>query len=566
MSYIKFLSIASALLLMSAVTFAQPDGGFGGGFPPMGMGQMNESGQQNNQSRKMITEGVDLSTLSLISSEQAAKLIEQLQKKIEKHNKTLLSKFDTDKDGKLDKRELKNWKSWLNEQGVSSAAGGFMGGGMPQMPDSMMRKMQQGNMGGGGMPNGSSSMAGDQNMPNGNNGMPGGMPPGGGMNQAKITPLAANAISKVTSLSSKTFSSDKANESVLRVGKGAKLSTDDVTVKKLGGNTTSEEQSNFYGLNAAVAVDAGGTANISGGSVFTNAEGANAIFAYGKEAKITIDNLNIDTQKNSSRGLDATYGGSINASNVTISTKGAHCAALATDRGEGTVAVTNCNAKTEGDGSPGIYSTGDISANNSIFYAGGSEAAVIEGKNSIHLDGCTLTGSKSCGIMLYQSFSGDAGVGTSVLSMKNSKLTALAGPLFYCTNTNTKVVLENDELIGHTGVLLHAAGGQRWGQQGKNGAQVNFTAKAQVLEGSMTFDNLSGADITFGNGTYFTGSINSDNQSQQVNLTLVKGSKWVMTADSYVQQLTVSGQTLEEAMKSIQTNGHQLKYTKTTTK
>jgi hypothetical protein len=550
MSNTKFFSLIGLFLFIPILSFAQPDGGgFGGGFPPMGggmgMGQMN---QQFGQTRKSYTEGVDISKFSLITDEESAKLIEQLKKKIEKHNKTMLSKFDSNKDGQLDKRELKNWKKWLSEQEEQTSMNDFMGGGNEMPQDTTRHHMPQGGMFQGGAPN-----------------VQGGMP-GGNMNEAKITPLAATSISSISKLSSKAFTSEKENESVIRVVNGGKLSAEDVTIKKLNGNTTSADQSNFYGLNAAVAVDDGGTASINGGSIYTNAEGANAVFAYGKTAKITIDNLNIDTHKNSSRGLDATFGGSITASNVTIQTKGAHCAALATDRGEGIVTVTNCNANTAGEGSPGIYSTGTITARNSIFYASGSEAAVIEGKNSIHLDGCTLTGLKTCGIMLYQSFSGDAGVGTSVLSMKNSKLTASEGPIFYCTNTNTKVSLENNELIGHTGVLLNAAGGQRWGQQGRNGAKVSFDAKNQVLEGNFTFDSISSADIVFDNGAYYTGAINADNQSKSINLTLAKGSKWVMTGDSYIQELTISGQTLEEALKTIQNNGHKLNYSKVITK
>lgn len=47
--------------------------------------------------------------------------------------------------------------------------------------------------------------------------------------------------------------------------------------------------------------------------------------------------MTINTTKNSSRGLDATYNGTIIAKDVNITTNGTHCAALANDRGEGTV-------------------------------------------------------------------------------------------------------------------------------------------------------------------------------------------------------------------------------------
>jgi predicted metal-binding protein len=534
--------LVSILLFVSTIAFAQPGGmGGSGGFPPsMGEEPMGQMGQTNNQSttvkRTNTSEMIDISSMSLISDVQTAKLIEELQKKIEKHNKVILSNFDVDKDGKLSKSELKAWKLWFKTNGGQDSDMGAMLGMPPQ------GGMSGQEMPGGGMP--------EQGMP-------------GGMNQSNpsIAATASNAVNNTASLASKTLTSEKSDESVVRVIKGGNLTAEDLVIKKVGGDTCSGEESNFYGLNAAFAAESGTSADLKNSSVFTNADGANAVFAFGKDAKINIYNVKIETQQNSSRGLDATYGGMITAKDIIISTAGAHCAALATDRGEGTVAVVNCSATTRGEGSPGIYSTGTISADNSSFYASGSEAAVIEGKNSIHLSRCMLTGLKKCGIMLYQSFSGDAGVGTSVLTMKDSKLKAAEGPLFYSTNTQTEVSLENDTLIGNAGVLLRAEGNQRWGQQGKNGAQVTLNSKNQVLNGTVSADSISSVNLNFEQGTIFTGAINSDNKAKQVNLTLAKGCKWVMTSDSYIQTLTVVGLSLEDAMKEIQINNCKLHYT-----
>jgi hypothetical protein len=145
--------------------------------------------------------------------------------------------------------------------------------------------------------------------------------------------------------------------------------------------------------------------------------------------------------------------------------------------------------------------------------------------------------------------------------MKDSKLKAAEGPLFYSTNTQTEVSLENDTLIGNAGVLLRVEGNQRWGQQGKNGAQVTLNSKNQVLNGTVSVDSISSVNLNFGQGTIFTGAINPDNKAKQVNLTLTKGCKWVMTSDSYIQTLTVVGLSLEDALKKIQINNCKLHYT-----
>jgi len=114
------------------------------------------------------------------------------------------------------------------------------------------------------------------------------------------------------------------------------------------------------------------TATINNTTISTNAKGSNAVFSTGTNSKIYISNSTITTTwTGSSRGLDATYGGYIEADNVNITTQGGSCATLATDRGEGTVIVQNSKLETNGRGSPVIYSTGDISITNTQGTANG---------------------------------------------------------------------------------------------------------------------------------------------------------------------------------------------------
>jgi len=60
--------------------------------------------------------------------------------------------------------------------------------------------------------------------------------------------------------------------------------------------------------------------------------GAHAVVATGS-ATATVTGCAISTTGESSRGLHATYAGVINGSDLTIETRGAHCADVATDRG-----------------------------------------------------------------------------------------------------------------------------------------------------------------------------------------------------------------------------------------
>lgn len=350
------------------------------------------------------------------------------------------------------------------------------------------------------------------------------------------------------------FSADTADQNTILLKNGASLNMNLAALTK-SGDTTSDDGSNFNGQNA-VFLASDSTALLRNTSLTSSAEGANAVFATGDKSKIIAEHLKIHTTANSSRGLDATYNGTIIASDVDIKTEGAHCAAVATDRGEGNVTVSNSKFATSGEGSPCIYSTGNISINESQGNAAGSEIAVIEGKNSIMLDQADLTGAKKHGIMLYQSFSGDAAEGTAVFRAKDSRLTTTSsGPMFYVTNTNARAVIEHSSLNFTSGILIQAAS-DHWGNSGSNGGHLTFTAVNQELKGNIIADNISSVDLSLTQKSTLTGAINQDQQAQNAALHLTKASAWDVSADSYLTEFSDEDQTLQ----NITSNGHTVYY------
>jgi hypothetical protein len=82
-------------------------------------------------------------------------------------------------------------------------------------------------------------------------------------------------------------------------------------------------------------------------------------------------------------------------------------------------------------------SSADIRAENATFIATGSEGAVIEGRNSIKLKDCDMSGAKKCGVMIYQSFSGDAEGREGSFSMDGGSLSTTDGPPFF-VNKHTR--------------------------------------------------------------------------------------------------------------------------------
>ena len=369
------------------------------------------------------------------------------------------------------------------------------------------------------------------------------------------------------------YTCEEADKSVLLAQNGAKVSVSDAVFAKNAGDTSNGGQSNFFGLNAAVIAKGESSVNLKNVTVTSDADGSNAVFATGEGTVIEAENIKIRTEQNSSRGLDATYGGKILAKNVDIETQGAHSAAFATDRGEGDVIVNGGKALTNGEGSPVIYSTGNISVKNLEGQANASEIAVIEGKNSITIENSKLAGGTKAAdakhhkeaakaIMLYQSMSGDAGQGTSVFTAKDSTLTSTSdGAFFYITNTHGIINLENTEIENPGDVLLQAEGNESergWGRKGKNGGMVTVNTKNQLLKGDIFADEISFVILNFGEGSEYTGAINKMIKSTHVNLKLDKKATLTLTADSYVEVFENG----DKKCANIVSNGHTLYYNK----
>lgn len=378
-------------------------------------------------------------------------------------------------------------------------------------------------------------------------------------NTSQITTEGVVDVSDSQELSNKTLSATSSDESAIVVNDGGSLNATGLTISK-SGDSSNTENSEFYGLNAAVLVQKGSEATIKDTTIKTSATGANAIFSTGENATLNVSNTKITTTGDSSRGLDATYGGTINANKVTITTSGQHCAAVATDRGEGTVTVKNSILNTNGKGSPCVYSTGTISVSDSKGMATNSSCAVIEGKNSITLNNTKLTsygigrvddGIDNCGVMIYQSMSGDANEGTGTFSATDSTLTISkkskiyeTSPMFFITNTDAVINLENTKLNYGSNQLVTVSGNDgEWGSQGSNGGNLTLNATNQILNGNISVDNISTASFIL-KGSTLTSTINSENNAKEVNLSLDSSSKWVVTGDSYVTTLTLENNDL----------------------
>lgn len=385
------------------------------------------------------------------------------------------------------------------------------------------------------------------------NGAPNGMEP-----QVEVDPSTFKGTTIVTenkSIAHELMTNTTADQNAF-IGKNKAVIDIENSVFDKTGDTTSDDNSNFRGQNAVVLGIEGSQINIKGSNITSNSKGSNAVFATGEGSVINVENTNIHTKSDSSRGLDATYKGTVNGKNLTITTEGAHSATLATDRGEGTINAEAAKLTTSGEGSPVIYSTGNIIVNNVNGIANNSEIGVVEGKNSITLTNSNVTGYKDNGFMLYQSFSGDAESGIARLKAENNTLTTHAtGAFLYVNNTTAEVDLSNNAIsMPNTSTLVKAAADSRWGKTGENGGHLTLRTSNQELSGNIMADSISTIALDMTNGSSLVGAVNTDNAAKEVTVKLSKDSNWILTGDSYIKSLNNEDTT----GSNIHLNGYKL--------
>lgn len=386
---------------------------------------------------------------------------------------------------------------------------------------------------------------------------------------------AARNVTENGVLEDQVFGSTGNDENALRIT-GASVTLKNVEIMKEEGTSSSTESGDFYGMNAALLATGGARVTVEDSAVHSAALNGNGLFSYGKGTGIFAKNVTITTEGSHSGGLQTTGGALTEAENVNVSTVGNSSAAIRSDRGGGTVLVKGGTFRTEGYGSPAVYSTADISIEGALLSASRSEGAVIEGKNSIALKNCRMEGNMADTrvmggetikeenvhtVMIYQSMSGDAEEGTSSFSMEGGSLLSHKGDVFYVTNTDCTIQLDNVKIQNEdpAGALLRISGnsGSRgWGKAGANGGKARFTAQNQQMEGNILVDSISHLSMTLGKNSRWDGALLQETNDQGhdndagADLTIEKGATWNMTADSTVTTLRSEGK--------IVTNGHTL--------
>ena len=414
-------------------------------------------------------------------------------------------------------------------------------------------------MGGQGQPGGDGQGASGQGGPD-------------GQSQGVDSYTAVNEYIEDTTISNETIESTGTDENAALISSGASVTLDNDTITRTSEDSKGGDNSSFYGVGAAVlATD--GTAYVKDGSVTTDAAGGAGLFAYG-DGTVYASGTIVKTTQDTSGGVHVAGGGTLYGWDLDVETNGESSAAIRSDRGGGTMVIDGGNYVSNGVGSPAIYSTADIAVSNASLTANGSEAVCIEGLNSIHLYDCDLTGNMSdldqndntWTVILYQSMSGDSEVGNSTFQMDGGSLTSENGGVFYTTNTESTITLNNVDINYNDDneFFLQCTGNtnQRgWGQSGVNGADCHFTGISQDMQGDVIWDSISDLDFYLTEGSSLTGAVVDDESyageggEGYCNVYVSADSTWTVTGDSTVSSLENEGTIVDSNGKTVTIQG-----------
>jgi len=358
-------------------------------------------------------------------------------------------------------------------------------------------------------------------------------------------------------LSDETISTTSSDYNVVQVTNGT-LTLNDCTMTKSGDTNSSDgDATSFYGINSAVyAKSTSSVINVNGGTITTNSQGSNAIFAW-RGATINVDGVTIVNQKSVSRGLHATYEGVINATNVNITTQSETSSTIATDRGGGTVTVTGGSATAQGNNSAVLYSTGTITANDLTGLSEQGEIAVVEGDNYVYINNCDMTsGSSKRALMMLQSGSGDATGDNAAISVTSSTLTVTGSSTPLCevpTKNVGTLTLTDVTLDVASGELMYVDYNTQWSTHGGTGNLVLLTTQSfWTYTGNVDADSYSNVTVTVGDRVMWNGIMDSDNDALSSTVTVNTVGIWSLNGDSYVDVLVNNG--------TIYTCGYNLTY------
>ena len=126
--------------------------------------------------------------------------------------------------------------------------------------------------------------------------------PGGNSSGTVPQGSSATTLSEDGTYSYETYTSTGDDENALRID-NATVTLDGITIDKSAGATSSTENGDFYGVNAALLATNGATVTIKNATVTSSAQNGNGVFSYGSGTTVNISASTITTTADNSGGI-----------------------------------------------------------------------------------------------------------------------------------------------------------------------------------------------------------------------------------------------------------------------
>ncbi len=399
------------------------------------------------------------------------------------------------------------------------------------------------------------------------------------LNNSSIKPRneKAQAILEIKdnqSLSSEKKESINDDTSVIQVSNNANFIAEALEILKLSGSTTDAESSLYFGLNSAFISKDGSNSELKDSSVTTTTDYGTGLFIT--NSTTTLNNVTVNTSDKNSNGIVLFESGELSADKLNITTKGENSAALTTLSSSDFVSINDALLSTEGKNSPLIYNKGKTDLLKVTGISKYSPIAIIEDTNSLTIEDSELTTNleetkedyllSGITILKKDSQTESANYASASLTIKNSTIRIdkesknyETAPMFYVTNNKAIINITDTKIKYGSNILLKAEANSLYGDTLANGADIVLTATDQTLKGEIIIDKISKIRLHL-NNSYFEGTINKDNLSNNVDVTFDKNTIWSLTDDAYVNTLTIQNGRIDRLNRYIYSNGHNIYY------
>lgn len=329
----------------------------------------------------------------------------------------------------------------------------------------------------------------------------------------------------------KKYESIKNDETVLKVTNEAEYQATKIDLLKKEGKITKENKNN--GINDVVFITNGATLNLSISNIKSNVKSSNAVFASGLNTKLYLENVNIKTEKDNSKAIISTTNSEISVKNSNITTVGKNSPLF---ESSSNIIVDNVVAKTNSF-IASLINTNHLSITNSTF-----ETSLNEEKH---------------GIFNIINKTNNTSYDAAALTIENSTIKVLRTsqfyntiPMFVVNDENAQINITKNKFIYGSNILLSLIA-----KESSSPKTTVFTITDSTIKGNIISDKNSKAKININNSTY-TGSINSNKESQSIDVTLDKNSTWNLTGESYINIITFQNQ--KNIRKYINSNGYNI--------